>query len=259
VAIDLEDAVATERKVEARSAVAAALTEFAGTRTYVRVNHPATGLTEGDIDAIVHPNLDGIVLPKVEDEATIRAADGWLSAAERARGITDGHTSMLVLIESALGLHNAAGILQASGRVETAIFGYVDFMVDVGIDLVDTSPNAEELLYARSAVVVAARIARRRAPLDGPFLDITDHDQFRRQCRQGRSLGFAGKMLIHPAQIGLVHEAFRPSPAEAQAAARIVRAFESAEARGDAAIVVDGRLVDYPVAVRARRILEAAS
>lgn len=210
VAIDLEDAVATERKVEARSAVAAALAEIAGTRAYVRVNHPATGLTEGDIDAIVHPNLDG-------------------------------------------------GILQASARVETAIFGYVDFMVDVGIDLVDTSPNAEELLYARSAVVIAARIARRRAPLDGPFLDITDHDQFRRQCRQGRALGFAGKMLIHPAQIPLVHEAFRPTPAEAQAAARIVRAFESAEARGDAAIVVDGRLVDYPVADRARRIPESAS
>jgi citrate lyase subunit beta/citryl-CoA lyase len=259
VAIDLEDAVTDARKVDARADTYEALAEFAHVRTYVRVNHPGTGLTEGDIEAIVHPNLDGIVLPKVDHPDTVEAAANWLSAAEDARGLAVGHTAILLLIESAVGVHRAVDILSASARVETAIFGFVDFMVDLGIDLIDTSETTEELLYARSAVVLAARVAGRRAPLDGPFIDIHDTERFVRQCVQGRALGFAGKMLIHPAQVELAHTGFRPSAVEAAQAARVIDAFVAAEADGSAAVVVDGRLVDYPVVERARRILKAAS
>jgi len=259
VAIDLEDAVTDDRKAGARAEVFALLDELAGVRTYVRVNSHATGLTEGDIAAIVHPSLDGIVLPKVESPEQVRDAAGWLAAAERERGLQDGHTKMLLLLESARGVHFAADILAADERVETAIFGFVDFMLDLGIDAIDTSDSTEELLFARSAIVLAARVAGRRPPLDGPFIDIDDKERFLRQCVQGRALGFAGKMLIHPSQVPLTHEGFRPPEAEAAAAARVVEAFEAAEAGGSAAIVVDGRLVDYPVAQRARRILAAAA
>jgi citrate lyase subunit beta/citryl-CoA lyase len=259
VAIDLEDAVTNDRKLDARADVVDALATFADTRTYVRVNHPSTGLTEGDIAAVVHPHLNGIVLPKVEGPGTVLEAEGWLAAAERRRGLPAGHTSMLLLIESARGVHNAVEILASGDRVETAIFGYVDFMLDLGIDVIDTSETTEELLYARSAIVLAARVAERRAPLDGPFIDINDTERFLRQCVQGRSMGFAGKMLIHPRQVELAHQGFRPNAAEAAGAARVVEAFAAAEAEGNAAIVVDGRLVDYPVAMRARRIVEAAS
>jgi citrate lyase subunit beta/citryl-CoA lyase len=166
---------------------------------------------------------------------------------------------MLLLVESALGVHRAVDILAASDRVETAIFGFVDFMLDLGIDAIDTSDTAEELLYARSSIVLAVRVAGRRPPLDGPFIDIRDGDRFLRQCVQGRALGFAGKMLIHPSQVELAHRGFRPAPDEVAQAARVVEAFTAAEAGGNAAIVVDGRLVDYPVAMRARRIVEAAA
>jgi citrate lyase subunit beta/citryl-CoA lyase len=259
VAIDIEDAVADSRKVGARNDVLAVIDEFADTRTYVRVNHPSTGLTEGDIKAIVHPNLDGIVLPKVEGPATVAAAAQWLGEAERERGMEAGRTRILVLVESGLGIHKAAESLAADDRVETAIFGYVDYMLDVGINVIDTSDDSEELLYARSSLVLAARVAGCRQPLDGPFIDIDDKERFLRQCSQGRALGFAGKMLIHPSQVELTHQGFRPPPEEVEQATRIVAAFDQAEAEGTAAIVVDGRLVDYPVAMRARRIVEAAS
>jgi citrate lyase subunit beta/citryl-CoA lyase len=257
VAIDLEDAVTNDRKVDARAELRAALDRFADVRTYVRVNHPSTGLTEGDIHGVMHPHLDGIVLPKVESPETVRAADAWLAAAEREQGLEPGRTAMLLLIESAMGIHRAAEILAASDRVETGIFGFVDFMLDLGIDLIDTSDTAEELLLARSSLVLAARVAGRRAPLDGPFIDISAGERFLAQCAQARRLGFAGKMLIHPSQIEPTHRGFAPTPEEAAQARRVVERFAEAEAEGVAAIVVDGRLVDYPVMMRARRIIDA--
>jgi citrate lyase subunit beta/citryl-CoA lyase len=257
VAIDLEDAVTNDRKVDARAQLRDALEQFTGVRTYVRVNHPRTGLTEGDVHGILHPHLDGIVLPKVEDPETVLAAGEWLSAAERAHGLEDGRTAMLLLIESAAGIHRAGDILAASERVETGIFGFVDFMLDLGIDVIDTSDGAEELLLARSSLVLAARVAGRRPPLDGPFIDISDGERFLRQCVQARRLGFAGKMLIHPSQVEPAHRGFAPTADEAEQARRVVEQFAEAEARGVAAIVVDGRLVDYPVMMRAQRIVDA--
>jgi citrate lyase subunit beta / citryl-CoA lyase len=257
VAIDLEDAVTNDRKVDARADLRAALDRFVGVRTYVRVNHPSTGLTEGDIHGVVHPNLDGIVLPKVESAETVLTAESWLTAAERANGVREGQTAILILLESAVGIHRAAEILAAGDRVETGIFGFVDFMLDLGIDIIDTSDGAEELLLARSSVVLAARVAGRRAPLDGPFIDISASDRFLAQCRQARRLGFAGKMLIHPSQVELAHRGFAPTADEAELARRIVDQFAEAERHGVAAIVVDGRLVDYPVMMRAQRIVDA--
>jgi citrate lyase subunit beta / citryl-CoA lyase len=257
VAIDLEDAVTNDRKVDARAELRAALERFADVRTYVRVNHPSTGLTEGDIDGVMHPNLDGIVLPKAEDAETVRAAAAWLTAAERANGIREGQTRILVLLESAVGIHHAAEILAADDRVETGIFGFVDFMLDLGIDIIDTSDDAEELLLARSSVVLAARVAQRPPPLDGPFIDISAPDRFLAQCRQARRLGFGGKMLIHPSQVELTHRGFAPTADEAEQARRVVDQFAEAERNGVAAIVVDGRLVDYPVMMRAQRIVDA--
>ena len=130
-------------------------------------------------------------------------------------------------------------------------------MLDLGIDMIDTSEGAEELLLARSSVVLAARVAQRPPPLDGPFIDISARDRFLAQCRQARRLGFAGKMLIHPSQVELTHRGFAPTADEAEQARRVVDQFAEAERNGVAAIVVDGRLVDYPVMMRAQRIVDA--
>lgn len=258
VAVDLEDAVSEDRKTAARAEARAALDALADVRSYVRVNDMSTGRTQDDIDAVMSPNLDGIVLPKAEDPAMVVEVDQWLAAAERREGKPVGETALLVLIESGLGVHNAVEIMRASARIETAIFGFVDFMLDVGINTIDHSPTAEELLYARSAIVVAARAARTSPPLDGPFIDVSAPDAFLAQCRQGRSLGFRGKMLIHPSQIALSHQGFAPDASEVAAARRIIESFQAAQRDGQAAVVVDGRLVDYPVVYRAQRIIDAA-
>jgi citrate lyase subunit beta/citryl-CoA lyase len=261
VAIDLEDSVTESKKDSARSAAREALGSLGAVgpvRSYVRVNDMSTGRTHDDIHAVVCPQLTGIVLPKIESPEMVREADEWLSVAEEREGVAVGSSRILALLETGRGVHDAAAILSASPRVETAIFGFVDFMLDVGIDLIDHTPGAEELLYARSAIVVAARVARTSPPLDGPFIDIGASEAFEAQCRQARGLGFRGKMLIHPSQVALSHTGFAPTAEEADAARRIITAFEAAEREGQAAVVVDGRLVDYPVVHRAKRILEAA-
>ncbi len=258
-ALDLEDAVTDDNKAAAREQARAGIAEIAPIRSYVRVNHPSTGRTRGDIDAVVQPALDGIVLPKVEDADTVRAADGWITAAEQQSGVEPGSTRLLVLIETARGIADAREILQASPRVETAVFGAHDYMLDLGIDGLDHSEGAEELLYARSALVVAARAARVSPPLDGPFIAFGETERFVEMCRQARRMGFRGKMLIHPNQVALSHIGFAPTEVEIATANRIIEQFAEAEAEGAAAIVVDGRLVDYPIVARARRIVESAA
>lgn len=257
-ALDLEDAVPDDDKTAARAQARAGIAEIAAVRSYVRVNHPSTGRTQDDIEAVIQPDLNGIVLPKVEDVQTVQAADEWISAAERLHGVQDGSTRLLILIESARGIDDAREILQASPRIETAVFGAHDFMLDMGIDGLDHSESAEELLYARSALVIAARAARVSPPLDGPFISFKEDERFVQMCRQARQMGFRGKMLIHPNQVSLSHKGFAPTDEEVAMAKTIIKDFAKAEAEGAAAIVINGRLVDYPIVDRARQILKAA-
>ncbi|MEV8195278.1 CoA ester lyase [Rhodococcus pyridinivorans] len=258
-ALDLEDAVTDENKSDARELARSGVAATGPVRTYVRVNNPSTGRTWEDILAVVQPALDGIVLPKVDDVDTVRAADAWLEAAERHHGVPVGSTRMLILIESAGGIVRATDILQASPRVETAVFGAHDYMLDLGIQGLDHSDGAEELLYARSALVVAARAAGVAKPLDGPFLAFREDQKFLDMCKQARMMGFQGKMLIHPRQVELTHTGFAPSDAELKMARNMLADFTKSEAKGAAATVSEGRLVDYPIADRARRILLESS
>jgi citrate lyase subunit beta / citryl-CoA lyase len=259
-AIDLEDAVSDSEKTAARDVAFTTIANplFGDNDVYVRVNGMSTGRTLDDIRAVVHPHLTGIVLAKTDDADSVIQADEALTAAERSAGVPAGRTTIVPLLETAAGIYNAVDILRASPRIETAIFGFVDYMLDVGIYSIDHTPNAEELLYARSAVVMACRVANVTPPLDGPFLGVGDPEAFLRQCRQARSLGYRGKMLIHPSQVLPAHEGFAPAPEEVEAAQRILDAFGEAEQRGVGSILVDGRLVDYPVVHRARRIVESA-
>lgn len=257
-ALDLEDAVTDDNKTAAREQARAGIAEIASVRSYVRVNHPSTGRTQEDIEAIVQPDLNGIVVPKVGDVDTIRTVDEWITAAESQHGVEKGSTRMLVLIESALGIADARHILAASPRIETAVFGAHDFMLDLGIEGLDHSQGAEELLYARSALIIGARIAGVAPPLDGPYVSFREDDQFVAVCRQARQMGFQGKMLIHPNQVRLTHIGFAPTEEEVVTATTIIEEFARAEATGAAAIVVNGRLVDYPIVDRARQILKAA-
>jgi citrate lyase subunit beta/citryl-CoA lyase len=255
IVLDLEDAVADAEKSAARETVRAALPTYAEpTIVFARVNGAETGRLDDDVRATVCPDLDGLMIPKVERPETLPELDRLLSGLEREHGLPDGHVRLIALIETARGLVRCEEIaLAAPERLLTIVFGLGDFSVDIGVDL---TPDATELLYGRSRVVVAARAARLRPPLDGPFLDLQNVEGLVADTLRSRQLGFQGRVVVYPPQVEHVQRAYSElSPEEADRAQRVVEAFEQAEAAGSASIQVDGRFVDYPIYARAKEKL----
>lgn len=256
IVLDLEDAVANAEKVAAREPVRAALSTYTGPVVVtVRINGESTGLMEGDVEAVVSPDLDCLMVPKVESVATLQAVSALLDRLEREAGVPEGQIRLLPIVETALGLVRCEELaLSAPDRVVTVIFGLGDFSVDIGVDL---TREATELLYGRSRVVVAARAGGLPAPIDGPYLDIHDVDGLVENSLLSRRLGFQGRVVVYPAQVEPVQRAYSElTPEELEQARRVVEAFEEAEASGLASIQVDGRFIDYPLYYRARRRLQ---
>ena len=255
IVLDLEDAVADAEKEAARGMVRAALPTYTGRSiVFVRVNGADTGRMEDDARAVVCQDLDGIMVPKVERPATLPELDALLGGLEREQGLPEGHVRLLALIETALGLVRCEEIaLAAPPRVLTLVFGLGDFSTDIGVDL---TPDATELVYGRSRVVVAARAARLPPALDGPYLDLQNVDGLVADTLRSRQLGFQGRVVVYPPQVEHVQRVYADLPEdEAERARRIVEAFEEAEAAGSASIQVDGRFVDYPIYERAKQKL----
>lgn len=247
VVIDLEDAVADEEKEAARATTRDAIPEVGSdAAVVVRVNGATTGAMEGDIGAVVRPELDAIMVPKVQDAEELQRADAAIAAAEERAGIDRGTIRMLVLIETPIGLTRCEEILAtAPERAHTAVFGAGDFTTELGVDL---SRDAGELQYARSRLVVATRAAGLVAPIDGPWLRLQDVDGLEADCARSRGLGFQGRVTVYPPQVEPVQRSYSAlSDEDAERARRVVEAFEEAEARGVASLRVDGRFVDYPI------------
>jgi citrate lyase subunit beta/citryl-CoA lyase len=253
--LDLEDGVPPDEKDRARAAIASALgmsSNGDGPARYVRVNaDPAA--RDADLAAVLRAGLDGIVAPKIDrpDEVTTIARD--LDEREDAVGIARGSIRLVPSIESAQGLLHAPAIAAASGRVIALLFGAEDFANDLGLPA-EREGEAAELLYARSAVVVAA-VAARRQVVDGIWPDVSDEAGLRRDALQARRLGFTGKSLIHPGQIETINEVFSPSADEVSYARRVIDAFEGAQRKGEGAVALDGKMLDQPIVERARRTL----
>jgi len=254
IVLDLEDAVADAEKAAARDSTCAALPSYRDTVVVVRVNGDQTGLQAGDVEAVVRPELDCLMIPKVESPAVLHELDDLVTRLEGERGIEPGQIRFLPLVETARGLVRCEQIaLAAPPRLLTLVFGLGDFSVDIGVDL---TAEATELLYARSRVVVAARAARLPAPVDGPYPDIHDLEGLRTNTLLSRRLGFQGRVVVYPGQVETVQRSYSElSDEEAEQALRVVEAFEEAEAAGIASIQVDGRFIDYPLYHRARHRL----
>jgi citrate lyase subunit beta/citryl-CoA lyase len=235
VIIDLEDAVPPAAKEAARDAVAASLP---AATVIVRVNAVGTPWHDGDIDLVHRLGAVGVMLPKAEDPALV--AD----VAHRLRG----RRHLIPLIETARGVHRAVDVAAVHGVTQLA-FGPADYRNDVGC-----GDAPEAMLFARSTLVLASRLAGIAAPLDGPCFDFRDPGRTAGEARHARMLGFGGKLSIHPSQVAWVREAFMPSEAEVAWARRVV----AAEGSGGAANV-DGTMIDAPVVARARRILSEAT
>lgn len=261
VIFDLEDSVPRAEKERARAMVAEAVAARAGARrplTFVRVNHPETGLTEGEIRAVVRPGLAGLRVPKMESARAVRLVADWVRDAEAAAGLPTGSVALVLGIESAVGLWRAVEIAEADPRVVALAFGAVDFAKD--IDARPESPDGRELLYAKSRLVLASRVAGVRAPVDSVYPRIDDDDGLERETRAGRALGFFGKSAIHPRQLPTINRVYTPSDAELALANEIVEAAEQAEDHGIGALrLPSGEFIDLPVVERARALLALAA
>jgi citrate lyase subunit beta / citryl-CoA lyase len=255
--LDLEDTVAPSRKPGARALVIESLGEPApvGTERAVRVNAPITAYFPDDLAAAIRAGADAIVIPKVDSAADVRRVDDCLARAEADAGRPAGSALLLPLIETARGVLDAYAIATASFRVAALLLGHLDLSLSLGLP--EASIGEGTLLHARCQVVLAARAAGREA-IDALFVGPADADGFRAEAREGRRLGFAGKLLLHPEQVPLVHEVYAPSPTDVARARRVVEAFEEALAGGTGMFVLDGRLIDRPVVDAERAVLERA-
>jgi citrate lyase subunit beta/citryl-CoA lyase len=257
--LDLEDGVPAASKDEARRLVAEVLDRVPhGSRTparYVRIRSVLSDDGAADLDAIVRPGLDGIMAPKVRGPDEVEWLASELDAREREAKIAHGTLRIIPSIEGAAALLEAPRIARAADRVVGLAFGSEDFALDLGLPT-KREGEAAELLYARSALVVAAVSAGKLA-FDGIWPDIRDAAGLRVDSLRARRLGFSGKTLIHPGQIAVVNEVFSPTAAEVEEARRVVHVFDAALARGHGAAALDGQMLDAPVVDRARRVLRA--
>jgi len=251
--LDLEDSVPAAEKENARRAIASALARPRnGALRYVRTGRALSDDAEADLAAAVRPGLDGILAPKVERPEELALLDETLAEREAEAGLARGSLHVIAAIESAAALIDAPRIARAP-RVIGLMFGSEDFAADLGLPT-RREGEAAELLYARSAIVVAA-VAARVLAFDGIWADFKDEAGLRADALRGRRLGFAGKQCIHPGQIAVVNEIFSPSPDEAAHARRVVEAYDAALAKGLGAVALDGEMLDPPIVERARRVL----
>ena len=251
ILLDLEDGVSAQNKLQARALLSRELANFSrgDTRIFVRVNAVESPLFAADLDVAVHPIVSGVAIPKSESRDQIVRTDALIRGLEKERGLAGGRIGLLLFLESPAAVLNAWLLAQAADRVTSLLFGGEDYAAHMGIS---RTKSGEELLYARSAIAHAAHACGLEA-LDTVFTDLGDDAALLDETRRVRQLGFTGKLLIHPRQIDLVHEAFAPDAKEIAWAEEIVRAFEAVP--GSGIVVAAGQMVDQPVALQARRIL----
>jgi citrate lyase beta subunit len=209
-------------------------------RCIVRVNHVQHPGFAEDVAALIGLPVSGVMLPKVGLPAEVR---------DVARQVGP---PLIPIIESALGLELAFEIARADPRIERLAFGPLDFMADMGLQWTADNPAYQ---YARTRVAIAGRAAGRAGAIDGVYPQLGDDAGLRRDAMAARALGYVGKLLIHPAQIPIVREVFSPTAAEVVQAAEIMRAFDAAKQRGEAAVRLGSTFIDPPVVRWAQQVL----
>lgn len=259
VVLDLEDAVPLSEKIRARALVAETLHHRAGkinAITFVRINHPSTGLTEDDVRAVVQPGLSGLRLPKVEDAGMVRQVSDWIAEAELAANMTIGSVVLICTIESAVGVFYAYEIATAHPRVMALGFGAADFARDVEII---PGPEGHEMLYALSQLVIASRVANIQPPVDSVYRFLDDPVGLEKSARQAKALGLFGKSAIHPKQVPIINAIFTPTEEEIADARKIVALAQATEAHGKGAVQNNrGEFIDVAIVRRAQDILTFA-
>jgi citrate lyase subunit beta / citryl-CoA lyase len=243
VILELEDAVAPDRKEDARRVIRATLQDAPPKPTLVRINPIGSGHTRADLDAVADLPLVAIRVAKVESASDVRLLSTWLTEL-------GSDLPLHLLLESAQAIERASEVLAADPRVTGVGIGEQDLAADLGVS------SDDGLAYARSRVVTAAAAAGIAPPVQSVWTDIRDLDGLRVSCDRGRRLGFVGRPALHPAQIEAINEAYTPSAADVADAEHLQAAFDEAIATGEAGFTLpDGRFVDRAVVRSAQRTL----
>ncbi len=252
---DLEDSVPPAAKPPARDTVAQALRELrgCGAELCVRINSLASGFGADDLASLPLQLVDSIMVPKVESAEGLLQVQGVLEALDCDRGRTHP-LELVVMLETPRGILQALEVAQACSRTTALFFGSGDYTAATGASISPTT-----LLFPRSAVAAAAGAVGIQAIDAAYFADVRDAPSTRADAQDARELGFAGKVVFHPAQVAAANEVFSPTAAEVQRAERIVAAYRQALAQGHGTALADGIFVAIDIVAPAERLLRRAA
>jgi citrate lyase subunit beta/citryl-CoA lyase len=254
IVLDLEDSVPPQEKASARTLVrdALAVAGRGGAEVLVRVNNDPALLAD-DIDAAVHPGLDGLSIPKAESAAQIHAIVAQVERLERARGLPPGHVCLSLALETPRGFLAVEEIARSSDRIATMSIGVEDYALELGVE-----PSAEglEFLYPVAHLVTVCKVVGvQPTGLVGSIAGFRDLAVFEQAAQRARQLGCEGAGCIHPDQVTVLNRVFTPEPAKIEYARRVVEAFEEGVRQGTASVNLDGKMVDVPVYKRAQVVM----
>jgi citrate lyase beta subunit len=256
VCMDMEDGVAISHKSEARAVIAQAMKDldFGNSERCIRINSFGSGFEKFDLAAAVAANPNSIVVPKIETATQVKSISEYIEIYELSSKMNIGSIRMLVGVETARGVLNLKEIAEADKRLDAIIFGAEDYAASISAT---RTKEAEEVLYARSAVVTACAANDLQA-IDMVYIDFRDIEGLRVEAEQGARLGFSGKQIIHPNQVAAVQEAFTPSAEAIEYAQRVVKAFTASQKEGKGAFALDGKMIDMPLLKNAQKVLDRA-
>ena len=256
VIFDLEDAVAPAEKDSARILVRNTLRymDFSGCQRIVRINCVETPYWQDDLKAVLPWKPELILLPKAGSAADVQKADAYMRALEEQEGMEPNTVGLMPLIETAMGVENAFSIAASCKRVKALFLGAEDLTADLQCR---RTKEGQEILYARTRLVVAARAAGIDV-YDTPFTDVNDDEGIRTDAEFARGLGFTGKASISPRHVEVINQVFSPSEKEIDYAYEVMAAITEAKKQGKGAVSLHGKMIDAPIVARAGRTIAMA-
>ena len=252
VCFDLEDSVPDDEKTSARKLIKNALksrSEYSSS-IFVRTNSPLSGKISSDLKEIIQKGIDGIVIPKVNNISELKKIQKILSGLEKSKKLKP--IQIIPSIESAEGVVNSYQIASFGKRVTAIVFGIFDLLNDLGVEYTKDSPGGK---YSRYKIPVDAAAAGISA-IDGIWQDLNDLKGLQKDCNFGKSLGYAGKSVIHPDQISMVHKSFHPNKTEISWAEKVCTVYLESTKKGKGATTVDGKMIDEVHYKQAKALLD---
>ena len=256
VTLDLEESVPEEEKANARASAARHIAEIraSGAQVYARINDVESGEMRDDLMTVVSKDVTGVVLPKADSPQDVRDMDVLLREAEMANGVRPGDIAVITMIESPRGLLRCEEIVEATDRTIGLALGAYDYTSELGVARDREGLSIQHARYVIATIAAAYGVIA----IDTPYADMEDAEGLAAETEFVKAIGFKAKFAVHPRQVETINQIFAPSEAEIAEARRVIEEFDAGIAAGRGAVSVGGRMVDGPIAARARRLVELA-